>query len=52
MRNLENKQKNLNQLLNKLSGLSFSYTQSNNNSKKIEIEKNQLEREKKNIEKK
>ena len=52
MSNLENKEKNLNKLIDKLGNLSFSYTQSFSNTKNIELEKNQLEREKKEIEKK
>tara|TARA_B100000686_G_C16458878_1_gene796038 strand:- start:68 stop:391 length:324 start_codon:yes stop_codon:yes gene_type:complete len=50
MSNLENKEKNLNRLLDKLSNLSGTYSQSFNENKKIEEEKNQLKSEKKDIE--
>ena len=46
MSNLENKEKNLNRLLDKLSNLSGTYSQSFNENKKIEEEKNQLKSEK------
>ena len=52
MNNLENKEKNLNKLIDKLDTLSFSYSQSSSKSEQIENEKNQLEREKKEVEKK
>ena len=52
MKTFENKEKNLNKLIDKLSSLSASYSQSNLNSNKISDERNQLEREKKDIENK
>ena len=52
MNNLENKEKNLNKLIDKLSTLTVSYSQSSYDTQKIEIEKNQLEIEKKELEKK
>ena len=52
MDNLENKEKNLHELIDKLSNLSFTYSQSNHSTEKIKLEKNQLESEKKEIEKK
>ena len=51
MNNLENKEKNINKLIAKLSNLSTTYSQSSYNSEKIKIQKNQLESEKKEIEK-
>ncbi|MDC0369858.1 5-formyltetrahydrofolate cyclo-ligase [Pelagibacteraceae bacterium] len=52
MNNFENKEKNLNNLLDKLGNLTASYSQSSYNSEKIKSEKNQLESEKKELEKK
>ena len=52
MKDLENKEKNLNSLIDKLSNLSLSYSQTPEETIKITSEKNQLESEKKNIEKK
>ena len=52
MSNFENKEKNLNKLLDKLGNLSLSYSHSSYDSEKIKTEKNQLESEKKRIEKK
>ena len=49
MNNFENKEKNLHKLIDKLSNLSFSYSQSNYDAEKIKLEKNQLESEKKRI---
>tara|TARA_E500000331_G_C16947473_1_gene578950 strand:- start:114 stop:437 length:324 start_codon:yes stop_codon:yes gene_type:complete len=51
MSNLENKEKNLNTLIDKLSNLSLSYSQTSDETLKIKSEKNQLESEKKDIEK-
>ena len=48
MNNLENKEKNLNKLIDKLSTLSNSYAQSTIGNEKILKEKNQLLSEKKN----
>ncbi len=50
MSTLEKKEKNLNDLLEKLGSLSLSYTQSSKDSKNIIKEKNQLVLEKKEIE--
>ena len=52
MSNLENKEKNLNNLIDKISNLSLSYTQSQFNTGNVILEKKQLESEKKEIEKK
>jgi|TARA_B110000444_G_scaffold237977_1_gene251149 peptidoglycan hydrolase CwlO-like protein len=52
MSNLENKEKNLNKLIDKLSNISTSYSQSTYDSENIKTEKNQLESEKKELEKK
>ena len=52
MSNLENKEKNLNKLIDKLSNISISYSQSTYDSENIKTEKNQLESEKKELEKK
>ncbi len=52
MTTFETKEKNLNKLIDKLSSLSISYSQSSFNSNKIISERNQLEREKKDIENK
>ena len=52
MSNLENKEKNLTKLIDKLSNISISYSQSNYDSENIKTEKNQLESEKKELEKK
>ena len=52
MNNLEDKEKKLNNLIDRLSILSNSYSQSTNNTEKIKIEKNQLESEKKELENK
>ena len=50
MSNLSSKEKNLNKLIDKLSNLSSSYSQSGYDVEKIKTEKNQLQREKKEIE--
>ena len=47
MSTIENKEKNLNKLVEKLGSLTLSYTQSNNETQKIIDQKNHLEREKK-----
>ena len=52
MSNLENKEKNLTKLIDKLSNISISYSQSNYDSENVKTEKNQLESEKKELEKK
>ena len=52
MNNLDIKQKNLNKIIDKLSNLTTSYSQSQYNSEKITTEKNQLVSEKNEIEKK
>tara|TARA_B100000941_G_scaffold290474_1_gene272599 strand:+ start:2393 stop:2716 length:324 start_codon:yes stop_codon:yes gene_type:complete len=52
MNNFEKKEKNLNNLLEKLGSIASSYSQSSSESEKLEIEKNQLFLEKKRIEKK
>ena len=49
MSNFENKEKNLNNLIDKLSNLSLSYSQSSYDTQKIITEKNQLESEKKKL---
>ena len=48
----EKKEKNLNNLLEKLGTLTTSYSQSSNDSKSLKLEKNQLFLEKERIEKK
>ena len=48
----EKKEKNLNNLLEKLGTLTKSYSQSSNDSKSLKLEKNQLFLEKERIEKK
>ena len=52
MSNLENKEKNLNTLIEKLSNLSNSYTQTTFEAKKIKKERDFLEKEKSEIENK
>jgi 5-formyltetrahydrofolate cyclo-ligase len=52
MNNFENKEKNLNKLIDTLGNLTTSYSQSSYDAEKIQTEKNQLESEKKEIEKK
>ena len=52
MNNFENKEKNLNKLIDKLGNLTTSYSQSSYDAGNIQTEKNQLESEKKAIEKK
>ena len=52
MNNFENKEKNLNKLIDTLGNLATSYSQSSYDAGKIQTEKNQLESEKKAIEKK
>ena len=47
MNNLEEKEKKLNGLIDRLSNLSYSYSQSPYDSDKIQAERNQLEGEKK-----
>ena len=51
MSNLENKEKNLNNLIDKISNLSLSYTQSQFNTGNVILEKKQLESEKKKLKK-
>jgi len=50
MDNFTSKEKNLDKLIDKLSNLSSSYSQSDYDIEKIKTEKNQLQREKKEIE--
>ena len=52
MSNIEKKEKNLNQLIDKLNSLSLSYSQPNYEIEKIRTEKNELSRQKNEIEKK
>ena len=52
MNNFEKKEKNLNDLIERLQSLNTSYTQSSEDTRKISYEKNQLILEKKEIEKK
>jgi peptidoglycan hydrolase CwlO-like protein len=52
MSNIEKKEKNLNQLIDKLNSLSLSYSQPNYELEKIRTEKNELANKKKEIEKK
>jgi peptidoglycan hydrolase CwlO-like protein len=52
MSNIEKKEKNLNQLIDKLNSLSLSYSQPNYEIEKIRTEKNELFRQKNEIEKK
>ena len=52
MSNIENKEKNLNQLIAKLNSLALSYSQPNYEIEKIKTEKNDLSRQKNEIEKK
>ena len=52
MSNFKNKEKNLNELIDKLGSLTLSYSQSSYETENIKTEKNQLESEKKDIEKK
>ena len=52
MSNIEKKEKNLNQLIDKLNSLSLSYSQPTYEIEKIRTEKNELFRQKKDIEKK
>ena len=52
MRSLEKKEQNLNQLIDKLNSLSLSYSQPNNELEKIRIEKNKIDHQKKEVEKK
>ena len=52
MRILEKKEKNLNKLINKLDGLTSTYSQSSYETEKIKTEKNELIRQKSEIEKK
>ena len=52
MSNIEKKEKNLNLLIDKLNSLSLSYSQPNYESEKIRTEKNELFRQKNEIEKK
>ena len=49
MSNLETKATNLNKLIDKLSNLSGTYSQSTSNNEKIKKEKQQLEVEKKDL---
>ena len=52
MSNIEKKEKNLKQLIDKLNSLSLSYSQPNYEIEKIRTEKNELSRQKNEIEKK
>ena len=52
MSNIEKKEKNLNQLIDKLNSLSLSYSQPTYEIEKIRTEKNELSRQKNEIEKK
>ena len=52
MSNIEKKEKNLNQLIDKLKTLSLSYSQPNYEIEKIRTERNELLRKKNEIEKK
>jgi peptidoglycan hydrolase CwlO-like protein len=52
MSNIEKKEKNLNQLIDKLNSLSLSYSQPDYEIEKIRTEKNELSRKKNEIEKK
>ena len=52
MSNIEKKEKNLNQLIEKLNSLSLSYSQPNYEIEKVRTEKNELFRQKNEIEKK
>ena len=52
MSNIEKKEKNLNQLINKLNSLSLSYSQPNYEIEKVISEKNELSRQRNEIEKK
>ena len=52
MSNLEKKEKNLNQLINKLNALTSTYSHSPHKAEKIQFEKNELKRQKTEIEKK
>ena len=52
MSNIEKKEKNLNQLIDKLNSLSLSYSQPTYEIEKIKTEKNELSRKKNEIEKK
>ena len=52
MSNIEKKEKNLNQLIEKLNSLSLSYSQPNYEIEKIRTEKNELSRQKSENEKK
>ena len=49
---IEKKEKNLNQLINKLNSLSLTYSQPNYEVEKIKTEKNEIMRQKNEIEKK
>ena len=52
MSNIEKKEKNLNQLIDKLNSLSLRYSQPNYEIEKVRTEKNELLRQKNEIEKK
>jgi peptidoglycan hydrolase CwlO-like protein len=52
MSNIEKKEKNLNQIIDKLNSLSLSYSQPKYEIEKIRTEKNELSRQKTEIEKK
>ncbi|MDC1151687.1 hypothetical protein OAS95_03865 [Pelagibacteraceae bacterium] len=52
MSNIKKKEKNLNQIIDKLNSLSLSYSQPNYEIEKIRTEKNELSRQKNEIEKK
>ena len=52
MNSFEKKEQNLNQLIDKLNSLSLSYSQPNNELEKIRIEKNKIDHQKKEVEKK
>ena len=52
MSNIEKKEKNLTQLIDKLNSLSLSYSQPNYELEKIRTEKNEIASKKKEIEKK
>ena len=52
MSNIEKKEQNLNQLIDKLNSLSLSYSQPNYELEKIRTEKDEIDNKKKEIEKK
>ena len=52
MSNIEKKEKNLNELIDKLNSLSLSYSQPKYEIEKVRTEKKELSRQKKKIEKK